>query len=289
MDPQDCIDAHVHVWTPDTAHYPLATGSRKEDMRPPSFTPEELFRHTKPNGVGRINLIQMSFYGFANDYLLHMIALHKDVFVGTAVLDPASRDLERRMNDLRKQGIRAFRIYPGLERGVKPNQGVGEGWLAAAGYSRMFAAAAKNKQAISCLINPDALPEVDRMCKKFPDTPVIIDHLCRIGGDGTIRDAEVNALCALAEHKKVLVKVGAFYALGKKKAPYTDLASLIQKVVQAFGPDRCLWESDSPFQVVDGHTYKDSIDLIRRHLDFLREEDKEWLLGKTAERYFFTD
>ena len=48
------IDAHVHVWTPDTAHYPLARGYKKEDMQPPSFTPEELFKHSKPAGVDRI-------------------------------------------------------------------------------------------------------------------------------------------------------------------------------------------------------------------------------------------
>ena len=41
------IDAHVHVWTPDTAHYPLAAGYKKEDMKPASFTPEELFKHTQ--------------------------------------------------------------------------------------------------------------------------------------------------------------------------------------------------------------------------------------------------
>ena len=58
------IDAHVHVWTDDTAHYPLAAGYKKEDMKPPRFTPEDLFKHTKPAGVDRINLIQMSFYGF---------------------------------------------------------------------------------------------------------------------------------------------------------------------------------------------------------------------------------
>ena len=60
------IDAHVHVWTDDTAHYPLAPGYKKEDMKPPSFTPEELFKHSKAAGVDRINLIQMSFYGFEN-------------------------------------------------------------------------------------------------------------------------------------------------------------------------------------------------------------------------------
>jgi predicted TIM-barrel fold metal-dependent hydrolase len=58
------IDAHVHVWTPDVDHFPLAAGYKKKDMEPPSFTREELFRHTKPAGVDRINLIQMSFYWF---------------------------------------------------------------------------------------------------------------------------------------------------------------------------------------------------------------------------------
>jgi predicted TIM-barrel fold metal-dependent hydrolase len=57
------IDAHVHVWTPDVSHYPLAKGFRKEDMKPASFTPAELFKHSKPAGVDRINLIQMSYYG----------------------------------------------------------------------------------------------------------------------------------------------------------------------------------------------------------------------------------
>src|SRR4051794_14560857 len=56
------IDAHVHVWTPDTAKYPLAEGFSSKDMKPSSFTPEELFAHCKPRGVDRVVLIQMSFY-----------------------------------------------------------------------------------------------------------------------------------------------------------------------------------------------------------------------------------
>ena len=39
MEKQNYIDAHVHVWTPDTSHYPLAAGYKKENMEPPSFTP----------------------------------------------------------------------------------------------------------------------------------------------------------------------------------------------------------------------------------------------------------
>ena len=64
------IDAHVHVWTPDTAHYPLAAGFKRENMSPRSFTPDELFKHTKPANVDRINLIQMSFYGFEMPWVI---------------------------------------------------------------------------------------------------------------------------------------------------------------------------------------------------------------------------
>jgi predicted TIM-barrel fold metal-dependent hydrolase len=252
-------------------------------MKPRSFTPEELFKHTKPGGVDRINLIQMSFYGFDNRYMLDMIKLHEGTFVGTAVIDPFGSDLDVFMAGLAKKGVRAFRIHPQLSK-EKPAK-----WLEPPGFAKMFATGAKNNQAMSCLIDPDGLPELDLMCKKYPDTPVIIDHLCRIGAgkDGAIADKDVDALCAMAKHERVMVKVGAFYALGKKKAPYTDLAPLIKKVVKAFGVKRCMWESDCPFQVSDGHKYQDSIDLVRKKLDFLKDEEREWLMRKTAEEFFF--
>lgn len=280
------IDAHVHVWTPDTGHYPLAKGYKKEDMVPPSFTPDQLFEHARTAGVDRINLIQMSFYGFDNSYMLDMMALHKDAFAGTAVIDPNAAGVGALMGELAKKRVRAFRVYPGLGGGVRPNAGAGEGWLRADGYGTMFAAGARNNQAISCLINTDALPDLDRMCRKYPDTPVIIDHLCRIGVDGTVRDQDVDALCAMAKHPRAMVKVGAFYALGKKAPPYTDLAPLIEKVVKAFGARRCMWETDCPYQVID-HEYLNSFNLVKKRLPFLTDDDKEWLLRRTAEEFFF--
>ncbi len=275
------IDAHVHVWTPDTEHYPLAAGYKKEDMRPKSFTPQELFRHCKPVGVTRINLIQMSFYGFDNKYMLDMMDLYKKEFVGTAVIDVHAEKPDEEMERLAKKRVRAFRIHPRLSKLPSAK------WLQPAGYQRMFAAGARHNLAMSCLIDPTALPELERMCGKYPKTPVIIDHLCRIGIDGKIRNEDVNALCAMAKHQKVMVKIGAFYALGAKKPPYTDLAPLIQRVIKAFGVQRCMWESDCPFQVEGDNTYRASIDLIRTRLKFLTDNDKEWLLRRTAEDFFF--
>ena len=36
-------------------------GYKKEDMRPPRFTPDDFFKHAKPAGVSRAVLIQMSY------------------------------------------------------------------------------------------------------------------------------------------------------------------------------------------------------------------------------------
>ena len=272
------IDAHVHVWTPDTIHYKLADGFAKEDMKPASFTADELFKHAKPAGVKRVNLIQMSFYGFDNSYMTDMIRVHDGVFVGTAVIDPQAEPVKR-MRELAPKKVRAFRILPALTKAKK--------WLEPDGYAEMFAEGAKANQAMSCLINPADLPELDRMCTKYPDTPVIIDHLCRIGGDGTIRDADITALGAMAKHKRVMVKVGAFYAFGAKKPPYADLVPLAKAVIKAFGVQRCMWETDCPFQVGTGHTYQDSVDFVVKQLDFLTADERDWLMRRTAEEFFF--
>jgi len=48
-----------------------------------------------------------------------------------------------------------------------------------------------------------------------------------------------------------------------------------------------MWASDSPFQVQDEHTYEASVALIRDHLDFLSDADREQILRGTAEGFFF--
>ncbi len=275
------IDAHSHIWTPDTERYPLAAGYFRHNMQPPSFTDEELMKHARPVGVDRVVLIQMSFYGYDNSYMLDTIRAHPDRYRGVAVIDQDGRRPDLHMLKLKRLGVRGFRIYP-------KNQPVAR-WLETESMHRMWSTGAKEGLSMCCLINPDALIPLDRMCRDFPDTPVVIDHLARIGADGVIRDDDVKALCDMARHPQVSVKVSAFYALGKKKPPYHDLIPLIRRVYDAFGPKRLMWASDCPFQVQGEHTYKASIDLIRRGCDFLSDDDREWMLRKTAERVFFAE
>ncbi len=281
-DPEPYIDAHSHIWTPDVAHYPLAAGFTVADMQPRSFTAEELLATCRPAGVGRVNLIQMSYYQFDNRYMLDMIKLYPDRFVGTAIVDPLGDDPGRAMRDLAKRGVHAFRIQP--RDGKQPPAR----WLEPEGYAAMFATAASTGQALSCLIDPDGFPEVERMCLRFPDTAR--DHRSsrpdrRRSRRGDPRRRRRGPLRAGAARERLhqgrrLLRVRQEVAALPRPGPAH------WRVVQAFGARRCLWESDCPFQVVK-HRYVDSLGLIRDRLDFLGKDDRDWLLFRTAESILF--
>ena len=272
------IDAHVHVWTDDRTRYPRLPGER--DYEPARFTPEDLFIHTRPAGVTHVVLIQMSFYRYDNSYMLDCIRQWPKVFSGVGIVDDSSADPGKAMEGLARQGVRGFRIVP-----IRSPRT----WLDTPGMHTMWVTGAKRRLAMCPLVGPDALASIDRMCAKHPDTPVVIDHMARIGADGEIRDSDVKLLCSLAQHSNVKVKLSAFYALGRKLAPYTDLAPVIQRLFDAFGPERLMWASDCPFQVQNGHRYAPSIALIREGLPFLSDSDREWLLARTAASVFFPD
>ncbi len=273
------IDAHVHVWTPDLEQYPIHESYQRDDMQPASFTPEQLFAHTKPSGVGRVVLIQMSFYRFDNRYMTDTIARFPGVFSGVAVVDENASGLVATMKSLAAAGVRGFRIHPAAQPV--------DAWIGSPAMATLWQAAADQDLAVCPLINPEALPLIDKMCQKYPQTRVVVDHFARIGVDGNIRDEQVDSLCQLAKHPHTYVKTSAFYALGKKQPPYTDLAPMIRKVRDAFGAERLMWASDCPYQVDPGHSYEPAIALVRDGLDFLSPQERQWMLAGTAEKVFF--
>ncbi len=272
------IDAHVHVWTDDFQKYPLPTGVTPEQLPLPRFLPEDILREAHPGGVRRIVLVQISYFRFDNRYLVDVIRRQPEVFAGIAMVDWTAPAPDEAMRELMRYHVRGFRI--------RALGAPARTWLDGESLERMFRCGARERLALCFLLDPEHLPALNRMCAKFPETPVIVDHLARIGATGTPRDEDTAALCALARHKQVMVKVSGFNALGLKKPPHLDLGPLIRRVHEAFGARRLMWASDSPFQILK-ERYDDSLGLIRDRLDFLNAEDKDWMLRRTAEEFFW--
>lgn len=277
------IDAHVHIWTPNRKCFPRDQQYRGPDYEPLSFTVDEMLSVVQPCGVNRVVLVQMSFYGPDNSYIVHAIRSHPGVFCGIAVVDYNSPTLAFEIERLRALGIRGFRIAGNDHRASV------DSWLETAEMHKLWTLAAEKRLAICPLIDVDSIPALDRMCTTHPNTIVVIDHMAGIGSDGEIRTEEIQLLCRLARHPHVFVKISAFYAFGKKHPPYVELAPMIQALFEAYGASRLMWGSDSPFQVQSPHTYASSLELVRDRLAFLVWGDVEWLIRKTAEQVFFQE
>jgi predicted TIM-barrel fold metal-dependent hydrolase len=278
------IDAHSHIWPPEVDKFPLAPGQTRKDLDPPSFTDDELMRIARPEGVGRVVLIQHSVYHlWDNSYLLDAVRRHPKTFRVQGMVDDHQPDPGAAMKKLLPLGVTGFRITPFVRKKEEQPK-----WLDTPGMAEMWKTGAETRQAMCLLINPSDLPATDAMCERHPDTPVVIDHFARIGADGEFRDADLKALCKLARHKHARVKVSAFYALGKKRPPHDELVPMVRRLLDSFGPKRLMWASDAPYQVQGVNTYKASIALVRDRMAFLSKPDREWLLAKSAEAVFFS-
>jgi predicted TIM-barrel fold metal-dependent hydrolase len=281
------IDAHSHVWSSDVKRWPLVNGQTRADLKPLSFTPEELLALAEPEGVRRVVLIQHSTYHlWDNSYLIDCTARYRTDgpggggrFAIVGMVDDRGPMPAAKLRELIPQGVRGLRITPRIH---------GPTWLDSPGMESLWRCGAETGAAMCCLIDPSQFARVNDMCAKHPETPVVIDHFGRVGVDGTIRETDLTALCDLAKHKNVAIKLSAYYALAKKQPPYDDLIPMIRRVLDAFGCERCMWASDAPYQVQPPHTYAASIGLVRDRVSGLSAGDKDWLLRKTAERVFFS-
>lgn len=277
------IDAHAHIWSDDLAKYPLGPWATPANMKPPTFSDEEFLSLMNRNGVNRAVLIQHApLHGYDNSYILDCARKHPGVFSVVAMINERTPNLKERLRDLRDQGARGIRIGPGKHADRTLNVDP-PNWLKAPGQQLLWQHASELNVAICPLVSAEFLPTLDPMCAKFPGTTVVIDHFGRIEMGNK---KESQWLTNLAKYPNVFVKVSAFKNFGDKRAPYDDIAPLMRLVIDTFGPDRLMWGSDCPYQLMDGNNYVDALALVREGLG-LTETEKRAILSKTAERVFF--
>lgn len=288
MAAREIVDAHVHVWSSDTGQFPYAPGFGPQDLWSPSFDETELIERAEPAGVTRFNLVQMTWYGLDHSYILKLIHSHPQRFAGTGIVtaltDVGLPDPDRAMQALAEQGIRAFRVRGFSSR---PAGLEGDHWLDHPSFNAMFRMSAAQNLPLSFLCSPSDFREISRMCGQHPDAPVIIDHVGMLGTARHSTDAEIDALAKLAQHPRTMVKLSAYGALSKEGPPYLDVLPIVRRVLDAFGPDRCMWASDSPGQTTPPHSYEASIALLAEHARFLSESDVDKLLHGTAKHVFW--
>ena len=193
-------------------------------------------------------------------------------FAYVARLDPADPELERLMAEVR--------THPGC-LGIRVDQPP-RAVFSAGGYRDFFMLAERHRLPI-WIVLPGRLDELLPYAQAFPNLPFVVDH----AGMPEVWDrsdpdrfAPLDALLALAACSGVAVKWGHMTKLSAGAFPYDDVLAHLRRVVDAFGAERVMWESDWT-QCMGGVSLAEMLFSIRLSTAF-SEEEKTWLLGRSA-------
>jgi len=141
------------------------------------------------------------------------------------------------------------------------------------------------------------LGRIERVMKKFPELTAVVGHL-----GGNVRPRQDPNFTDTPDELRSLLRLPNFYfEVGYVLAyenwefwkenyeyPYPLHTRLIKSIYDEVGADRLLWGSDMPF-LYRTCTYLQALDLVRLHLPFLSQEDKNKILGENAQKLFLDE
>ena len=214
-----------------------------------------------------------------------------DRFGYLASFDPRDPDLDRLIAQLRQQpGGLCLRVIPWPQTGELDlfKQG---------GFDPLFAAAQRYEVPVFMGM-PGQAPLLEPYLQKFSDVWMILDH-CGVGITAergsqlspelqswvtpTLegRLAELEFIVGLAKYPNFALKwSNAPSRLSGEPYPHRDAVGHLRRVIDAFGFERVMWASDYT-ESRALHTWAQSLHYIL-YSDLLSEEEKAWVLGKSA-------
>lgn len=262
------IDSHLHVWSDDTERYPFVRTPR----RPGSV--ELLLQTMDDAGVDKAVIVQPSNYGHDNRYVADCLRRYPGRFAAIGLIDVKAPDAPDQLERLvREDGFNGVRFH--LASDAAPAE------LASPERDPLWQRAEALEASFIVLGLPERLPLLEPIIARFPKVPIVIDHLGKVEVDETPPHQGLTNLLNLAQYPKVYVKVSNMNGMSQQPYPHTDTFDIVRKVYDAFGPRRLMWGTDFPY-VLDSCGYRPALELVQKHLDFLSDEDKAWILGKTA-------
>jgi predicted TIM-barrel fold metal-dependent hydrolase len=259
------IDTHAHAFT---LNADFTAGRR---YTPDHAAPLEAYLAELDRGnVSHAVLVQPSFLGTDNSYLLECLRLLPNRLRGIAVVDP-NWD-EKRLAELDALGIVGIRLNV---------VGADIAFALAGEWQELFRRVAKLGWQIEIHIEGHRLP--DMLTALWPSgADIVVDHFGRPDPKLGLEDAGVRAMLAKAEAGRIWIKLsGPYRALG-------DTVAYAKAYLDSFGREHLLWGSDWPWtQHSDGMSYKKAQSWMNDWVSDAQTRDS--ILGSSAAKLFRFD
>jgi L-fuconolactonase len=265
------IDAQIHCWYPNTPQRPWPEGATS--LHGPQYTIDDARTQMDIAGVERAILVPPPWTGWDAEYSLQAARREPKRFGVVALFNVAAPDAREQLKCWRQPGLLGLRVT--LDR--EPYRAL----LFDRSLDWFWETAQETKLPLMVYL-PGSISELGPILARYPDLRLIIDHAGRrtkggIKGDALWTDAD--ELFALACYPEVAVKVSSMPSFTSHPYPFKELHTHIRAIYDYFGPQRMLWGSDVTRLT---STYTENIRLFTEALDFLGDEDKEWIMGRSA-------
>lgn len=272
----DIVDTHAHIYSPDEERYPTI----EKPLRPPGGkgSLEDLRQESRDNGVAACCIIQTStYYRFDNRYIADSARAEPDWTAGVVTLNPDDPDSPLMLARLaREYGVKGMRSIPAAD-GRLDHPGVRALWRTALDLGIV----------INVLTNRDKAGQVDALLGDFPELPVVLDHCLNLKV-GPEMEPILEAVLFLSRRPNLHAKV-TFVPTGSAGGyPCADMHQAALTVIDAYGPERCVWGSDFPCELwTPKVSYAEHLRIFREDLK-LSDEARAQVLGGTARRLWFS-
>jgi predicted TIM-barrel fold metal-dependent hydrolase len=263
------VDSQVHQWKAQAPDRPWPPG--RVAQLPEPFGYDKLLPMMNEAGVDRVVIVPPSWEGERNDYALEAAGKYPDRFavMGRILLtSPQAPALLPRWKE--QKGMLGIRMtFNGDEAA----------WLTD-GTADWFWPAAE-QAGIPVMFFGGKMADYARIAERHPGLALIIDHMglsLDIAKAGK-RDEAIDQTVALARFANVSVKLSSAPAYSFEPYPYRDMAPFIRRCFDAFGPRRSFWGTDMTNSFGKA-TYRQRVTHFTETLDFLSEDDKDWVMGR---------
>ena len=128
-------------------------------------------------------------------------------------------------------------------------------------------------------------PVFAKIAERHPGLNLIVDHMALshdIVKEGKIAEA-IEETVALAKYPNVSCKISSSPTYSHDSYPFADMKPHLKRVFEAFGPQRCYWGTDITHAFAKS-TYRQRITHFTETLEFLSEDDKDWVMGRAIEQ-----
>ncbi|MGV7218066.1 amidohydrolase family protein [Bradyrhizobium sp. UFLA05-112] len=310
------IDAHHHLWDRQNWRYLFdeyladIAGSGHNVTASVFMQCQAMYRSGGPTAmrvVGETEFINgvaaMSASGnYGPRRLCAGIVGHADLRLGdevTAVLEAHVAAAPDRF-----RGIRHVAAWDTDRSLMNPLSAGPPGLLGDSAFRAGFARLAPLELVFDAWLFHPQIPELTELARAFPQTTIVLDHLGGIVGIGAYKDRRDDIFAAwsgairdLARCENVCVKLGGLgmringFRFDMREIPPTSevLASVwrpyIEVCIEAFGPQRCMFESNFPVDK-GSYGYGSAWNAFKRLTRHASESDRQSLFSGTVSRVY---